>query len=134
MWDQLGSVWEGTDGQQPTDGGGFDLSVYAGGDFVLPESEYPVRLAKIFPNYAPTSVRFVDWPNRNFILTGYSVPAPGEVTRIGPSLAAPFANRLFFAGEQSYIPFFGYMEGALQSGARAGRDILAAVCPGSFSR
>lgn len=130
--DELGSVWEGTDAQQPTDSGGFDLSVYSGGGFVLPGTEYPPRLAKIFPNYAPTSVRFVDWPNRPFILTGYSVPAPGEVTRIGPALAEPFADRLFFAGEQSYIPFFGYMEGALQSGARAGRDILATVCPKSF--
>jgi monoamine oxidase len=36
---------------------------------------------------------------------------------------------LYFAGEQTYLGFFGYMEGALQSGARAARNLVAAVSP-----
>jgi monoamine oxidase len=57
-------------------------------------------------------------------LTGYSCPAPGDVLRTGPLLAAPFEKRLYFAGEHTCLPFFGYMEGALQSGARAANAIL----------
>jgi monoamine oxidase len=128
LWDQLGSVWEGTD-TQPRSDPGFDLSVYSGGDFVLPEADYPLRLGEIFPGYAPVTVRFVDWPNRDWIGTGYSVPAQGEVTAIARYLASPFADLMLFAGEQSYVPFYGYMEGALQSGARAAREIVSAVCP-----
>jgi monoamine oxidase len=62
-------------------------------------------------------------------LTGYSVPAPGEVTTIGRTLADPFGDRLFFAGEQACPGFFGYMEGALLSGVTAGRRIVQVLCP-----
>ena len=128
LWDRLGSVWEGTDGQ-PSATPGYDLSVYSGGDYVLPESEYSARLAMLYPGYAPIATRFVDWPNTPYVWTGYSVPAPGQVCSVGRSLATPYASRMYFAGEQSCVGFFGYMEGALQSGARAARDILAQICP-----
>ncbi|MGH3992989.1 MAG: FAD-dependent oxidoreductase, partial [Pseudonocardiaceae bacterium] len=128
LWDRLGSVWEGTD-KQSSIAAGYDLSVYSGGDYVLPETEYPARMAQLYPGYAPTAVRFVDWPNMPYIWTGYSVPSPGQVCSVGRSLANPYASRMYFAGEQSFVGFFGYMEGALQSGARAARDIIATICP-----
>lgn len=130
LWDQLGSVWEGTDAQplEPE----YGLSVYSGGPYVLAESDYPVQLSEIFPGYAPTGAQFVDWPAMPYIETGYSVPSPGQVTTIAPALAEPYGDRLYFAGEQTYVPYFGYMEGALQSGARAARDIISAVCPDVF--
>ena len=52
----------------------------------------------------------------------------GQVTTVGQALAEPH-GRMFFAGEQSHVPFFGYMEGALQSGARAAREIIRLECP-----
>ncbi|HEX5924748.1 MAG TPA: FAD-dependent oxidoreductase, partial [Baekduia sp.] len=51
---------------------------------------------------------------------------------IFPAQLRPHAQRLYFAGEQTSSGFFGYMEGALQSGARAARDIIgvaARSCP-----
>jgi monoamine oxidase len=126
LWDRLGSVWESTD-RQPTQPE-FGLSVYSGGSYVSDETGYRTGLSQIFPGYAPIAERFVDWPNTPGVMTGYSVPSPGQVTTVGQALAEPH-GRLYFAGEQSFVGFFGYMEGALQSGMRAARDIIAAECP-----
>jgi monoamine oxidase len=128
-WDRLGSVWESTD-MQPTQPE-FGLSVYAGGPVVLDETQYPQLLSAIYPNYAPTKAQFADWPHTPGVMTGYSVPSPGQVTTVGQALAEPF-GRLYFAGEQSYVTFFGYMEGALRSGARAAREIIRIECPEAF--
>jgi monoamine oxidase len=129
LWDALGSVWESTD-KQPTVPG-FGLSVYSGGAFVLDETGYRTGLSAIFPGYAPVAERFVDWPHTPGVMTGYSVPAPGQVTTVGQALAEPH-GRLYVAGEQSFVGFFGYMEGALQSGMRAAREIIRAECPEAF--
>jgi monoamine oxidase len=42
---------------------------------------------------------------------------------VGPILNRAFHPRLFFAGEHVCLPFFGYMEGALQSGTQAAQAI-----------
>jgi monoamine oxidase len=131
LWDGIGSVWEGTDNQPVAPDAEFGLSVYSGGTFVLDQSSYPTQLASIFPGYAPVGERFVDWPNTPGVLTGYSVPAPGEVTTVGQALAEPH-GRMYLAGEQTWVPFFGYMEGALQSGARAAREIIRLEFPGAM--
>jgi monoamine oxidase len=75
----------------------------------------------LFPGYAKhgATTRFVDWPRNEWIRCGYSAPRPGEVTTVAPLLAKPFAKRLVFAGEHVNPCFFGYMEGALQSGLLA---------------
>lgn len=141
-WDQLGSVWEGTDNQGTAPP--FDLTVFSGGPYVLPAKEYPIRLAKLYPpgkppDGTPTGDQFIDWPKEPFVLTGYAIPGVGQMTTIAPNLLLPHAKHLYFAGEQSSPGFFGYMEGALQSGARAARDIVlssvercryAALAPG----
>lgn len=121
-WDELGSVWEGTDkqGDKPD----FDLTVFSGGPYVLPGNNYPSRLAALYPTGKPTGQRFVDWSTVPFIKTGYAVPGIGQVTSVSPNQITPHAERLFCAGEQTSPGFFGYMEGALQSGARAARDIV----------
>ena len=120
LWDGIGSVWEGTD-NQPEQDGGFALSVYSGGPYVFSSTQYPGQLSQLYPSVAPFATRFVDWPSTPHVLTGYSIPAPGEVTTIARTLADPFGDRLFFAGEQACPGFFGYMEGALLSGLTAGR-------------
>ena len=59
--------------------------------------------------------RFIAWPNEKYTAGGYSFPAPGEITTIGPLLQRGL-GRLHFAGEHCCYKFAGYMEGALQSG------------------
>lgn len=131
LWDLLGSVWEGTDRQSSTDPG-FGLSVYAGGQYVRGEANFPARLAELYPGYAPRLQRYANWPATPYIKCGYSVPAPRQVTSVGRALATPYADRMVFAGEQTCIGFFGYMEGALQSGARAAKTLVNALCPAAF--
>jgi monoamine oxidase len=70
--------------------------------------------------------RFMDWPSDPWVKGSYSFPAPGEVTTLGPQLQQPLADRLFLAGEHTCYAFVGYMEGALQSGARAAERIIGA--------
>nr|WP_281901939.1 FAD-dependent oxidoreductase [Phytohabitans aurantiacus] len=129
LWDQVGSVWEGTDNQrQPKNG--FALSTYSGDGLVLDAAHYPHRLEEIFPGYRKrlTARLFADWPNERWIGTGYANPALGQVTTVLRNLSRPYQGRLFFAGEQTSPGFFGYMEGALQSGNRAAELITAAAC------
>ncbi|MGW7363423.1 FAD-dependent oxidoreductase [Streptomyces sp. NPDC054841] len=127
LWDWLGSVWEGTD-KQPKPAKGFDLSVYSGGSFVLSTPLYKDRMEKLYPGYAAhlKKSKLVDWPNEPFVCTGYAVPAPGQVTTIAKNLSSAYQGRLFFAGEQASPGFFGYMEGALQSGVLASFRVAAA--------
>jgi monoamine oxidase len=71
----------------------------------------------------------MNWPSDPQTLAGYSFPAPGQVTTVGPLLAKGL-GRLHFAGEHACYKFVGYMEGALTSGATvalrlATRDGLA---------
>ena len=70
--------------------------------------------------------RFMDWPSESWVKGSYSFPAPGEVTTLGPQLQQPLAGRVFLAGEHTCYAFVGYMEGALQSGARAAKKIIDA--------
>jgi monoamine oxidase len=71
--------------------------------------------------------RFMDWPSDPWVKGSYSFPAPGEVTTLGPQLQEPLEKRVFLAGEHTCYAFVGYMEGALQSGARAARRIADAT-------
>ena len=69
--------------------------------------------------------RFMDWPSDPWVKGSYSFPAPGEVTTLGPQLQEPLAGHVYLAGEHTCYAFVGYMEGALQSGARAAKRIAA---------
>lgn len=117
--DAVGSVWEATDKQKGAKG--FGLTVYSGGSFVQNEATYTKRMDGLYPDYLKNRVDklMVDWPNEPFIKSGYAVPAKGEVTTIVKNLSGSFRDRIFFAGEQASPGFFGYMEGALQSGLHA---------------
>jgi len=52
------------------------------------------------------------------------VMPPGTLSRFGPALRAP-VDRLHWAGSETAIEWLGYMEGALESGERAAREVLA---------
>jgi monoamine oxidase len=67
----------------------------------------------------------VAWLNEPFSRCSYMALAPGEVTAHWKTLLEP-AGRLFFAGEHA-TPFQGFMEGAVESGQRAAREIIGAA-------
>jgi monoamine oxidase len=90
-------------------------------------ANYVSTVAKLYPAVRASfeRARFMDWPSDPWVKGSYSFPAPGEVTTVGPQLQQPLAGRVFLAGEHTCYAFVGYMEGALQSGARAARRIAA---------
>lgn len=57
---------------------------------------------------------------------------PGVMTSYGPAIREPWL-RLHFAGTESATCWAGYMEGAVQSGERAAREILNVMGKISFS-
>jgi monoamine oxidase len=124
-------TWEGTDGQPGEDG--FSFHCFSGGQAAsacmeIPaerrDAEYAAALEAIYPGFKQNFVasRFMNWPNDPWTLAGYSFPAPGQVTRLGPLLARGF-GRLHFAGEHTCYKFVGYMEGGLNSGAAVAKRI-----------
>ena len=99
----------------------FDISVFAGGrnaqaamDAGGGAAYFAPRLTAVFPNYHAFRTEFENWPRRAGM--GYSCPAPGDVTGTQKSYAALIDGRIAVAGEHTSPPWFGYMEGALQSG------------------
>ncbi|TFW56517.1 NAD(P)/FAD-dependent oxidoreductase [Bradyrhizobium sp. MOS001] len=139
MSDAIGMTWDGTDNQIQMTDQSVELSLFAGGDAAKEAIEllgrsgqgelnayYGRELEKLFAGYSGNLVSdptLICWPAERWTGAGYSCPAPGEVTRIGPFLNRPFNERLVFAGEHCCLPFFGYMEGALQSGLAAASAI-----------
>jgi len=130
--DDMGMIWEGTDNQMG--GSGIDLTVFAGGPFAAigstpPRDHFDPKIDKLLSGYKSSKVhaQFVNWPGVNFIHTGYSIPAPKQVITIGLWLQQSIAGRIWFAGEHVSMPFFGYMEGALQSGLIAAARVADAA-------
>lgn len=124
-------TWESTD-RQPGDEGAC-LTLCTGGPLVDDILSWPAErradkllaaLDKLYPGVAKQveRTRLMDWPNDPWTRAGYSFPAPGEVTAIGPLLHRGL-GRLHFAGEYACYAFFGYMEGALQSGVSLARKL-----------
>jgi len=82
------------------------------------------ELESIHPGITPhvLKTRFIAWPNEKYSAGGYSFPAPGEITTMGPILSRGL-GRLHFAGEHCCYRFAGYMEGALQSGIAVAKKL-----------
>jgi monoamine oxidase len=129
--DFLSMTWEGTDSQEGEEGA--SLNCFSGGPAAAKalamskeerERAYPEMLNKIYNGYNDNVVktRFMDWPNDPWTQAGYSFPAPGQVTTVGPVLYKGL-GRLHFAGEHASYKFVGYMEGALNSGASLAQRI-----------
>ncbi|MCA9244424.1 MAG: FAD-dependent oxidoreductase [Phycisphaerales bacterium] len=131
----IGMTWESTDGQ--TGPGGFALNAFSGGAAAQAcrawpaaerDARYRAEIERVYPGYSANweAARFMDWPSEEWTKAGYSFPAPGEVTRVGPLLAQPH-GRIHLAGEHCCYKFVGYMEGALSSGAEVARRIATAA-------
>jgi monoamine oxidase len=124
-------TWHGTDNQKVAGAG---VVAFSGGPaadacraWTAAErnERYLAALSPVFRGLRPSfeRARFMDWPSDPWVKGSYSFPAPGEVTTLGPQLQQPLAGRVFLAGEHTCYAFVGYMEGALQSGARAAKRI-----------
>ena len=84
-------------------------------------------IEKIFPGSSDLieNTATVAWMNEPFTRCSYMALAPGEVTAHWKTLSAP-AGRLFFAGEHATV-YQGFMEGAVESGQRAAKNIMESV-------
>jgi len=82
------------------------------------DAAYAAELAKRYPGVRQAFVRrlFMDWPAASWTRAGYSFPAPGQVTTVGPLLQEGIAGRLHFAGEHACYKFVGFMKGPLPRG------------------
>jgi monoamine oxidase len=64
------------------------------------------------------------WVDSEYIFGSYSSFRPGQTTRFAPVVATPEAG-IFFAGEHTSTKYRVYMNGAVESGERAAREVLA---------
>lgn len=85
------------------------------------------EIEKIFPDSSSLieNVSTMAWLNEPFTRASYMALAPGDVLKHWKTLFEP-AGRLFFAGEHA-SPIQGFMEGAVESGQRAAREIIGAI-------
>jgi monoamine oxidase len=136
--DQFGVTWEGTDNQIGRHNAA--LNLFAGGAVAKAalraydkggqagaRAFYKRRINRVYKGYGANcelDTEFVAWPRDEWTAGGYSCPAPGEVFRAGQLLSKPFHKRMFFAGEHTCPAYYGYMEGALNSGKAAAAKIL----------
>ncbi len=143
MSTRFGVTWEGTDNQIAPADRPVELSVFAGADVAKDalarykpgdqkdvDAFYAERIGDVYKGYVAhlaDEPEFMAWPRDEWTAAGYSCPAPGEVCRAGPLLEKGFKDRLFFAGEHTCFAYFGYMEGALQSGQAAADAIIRAI-------
>jgi monoamine oxidase len=125
-------TWEGTERQGGLEA---DLTAFSGGPDAetcraWPEGEREMRYVAALDHgyrgieHQVVQSRFMNWPDDPWACASYSFPAPGEVTTVGPWLHRGL-GRLHFAGEHTCYAFVGYMEGALNSGLRVARQIVA---------
>lgn len=86
-------------------------------------------LARYFGERAHTPKEYVElsWVEEEYSRGCYAgfLP-PGVLTAYGEALRAPI-GRLHWAGTETATEWNGYMDGALQAGGRAAREILAAL-------
>jgi monoamine oxidase len=141
--DQFGVTWEATDNQIAEPGKDVGLSLFAGGHVAQDalkafdlggQSEvrafYEPLIGAIYPGYdanVSQPPNLIAWPRDEWTAGGYACPKPGEVCRAGPLLRKGFRKRLFFAGEHTCPAYYGYMEGALQSGKTVASTILKRI-------
>jgi len=87
--------------------------------------KYAAEYEKVYPGFKDNFIeaRFMDWPSEPWTGASYSFPAPGQVTTVGPLLQKAHVNRIHFCGEHCSYAFVGYMEGALNSGARLAKRL-----------
>jgi monoamine oxidase len=79
----------------------------------------------------PEAVLITRWANDPWARGSYSYLPPGASPDDRLTLAAPLADRLFFAGEATSVDNPATVHGAVESGRRAAEEVSAAVPTGS---
>ena len=75
----------------------------------------------------PLGYAETDWGAEVYSRGGYAgIPTPGMILDHGPALQEP-VGRIYWAGAETATEWSGYMEGAVASGERAAREVLAAL-------
>ena len=75
----------------------------------------------------PTAVVATDWSAEPWSRgCPVAVMAPGALTTAGTTLRQPL-GRVCFAGTETAVEWTGYLEGALESGERAAREVLRVI-------
>lgn len=127
--------WEVTRGQPGTPG---ILNFYSGGATAVkagdgtPEDRAREALAELERLYPGIGARWNSrvirnpWDRYPWTRGSYSLIRPGQYTAFHGIEHLP-EGRVRFAGEQSSAEWYGYMNGAVESGLRAAREVLAAL-------
>lgn len=133
-----GAVWDGNEQQRGRAG---ILSLLAGGraslelvDIINREgAQGAVNRLKPLGKPSPLlASHLVRWNDDPWVRGGYAFFDP-EFPPIGRDLLARPRGRVFFAGEHTAIRWQGYMNGALESGARAAAELLHSTSPSPHS-
>jgi monoamine oxidase len=91
-------------------------------------------LASYFGDRARRAVEFVaqDWQHEEWTRGCYGAHLPpGAWTQFGPSLRRP-AGAIHWAGTETAVVWSGYMDGAIESGERAAREVQLALERGAI--
>ncbi len=110
------------------------LTNFLGGDAATRQltaeslSKFRHELNRVFPGVIEKfdgRRAVMNWPKYQFTRGSYSCPLVGQYTTMLKANSEPeLDGRLIFAGEHTSAEFSGFMNGAVQSGNRAAREIL----------
>ncbi|MBC1224815.1 FAD-dependent oxidoreductase, partial [Nostoc sp. UCD120] len=142
--ENLGMVWESTDNQSSQDSNKdyYVSTIFMGCKNVNElvnnfhdkselDKHITVCMTELYPPFSDIvhkkegsdkKAQLVNW--KEIAGGGYSCPATNNVTTLLKNLNTKYDEKgIFFAGEHTCTAFFGYMEGALQSGLIAAQKI-----------
>jgi monoamine oxidase len=123
----IGTVWDCTEGQPGARG---ILECYTSGQRarLLASLSEPQRvravvenLQKVFPGVSYEKTVSISWDADPLVKGAFAWFKRDQMATLLPHIARP-EGRVFFAGEHT-SPWFGWMQGALESGNRAAREV-----------
>jgi monoamine oxidase len=126
----LQCTWESSRGQEGKSG---ILTNFLGGAGAKPFTterfdKFRVEFNQVFPGIAEKfdgQRALMNWPEYKFTRGSYTCPLVGQYTTLLKATGEPeLEGRLIFAGEHTSGEFSGFMNGAVQSGNRAAKEIL----------
>ena len=127
----LQCTWESSRGQAGLSG---ILTNFLGGAGAKPFTterfdKFRDELGRVFPGIVEKfdgKRALMNWPEYKFTRGSYTCPLVGQYTTLLNVTGEPeLDGRLVFAGEHTSGEFSGFMNGAVQSGNRAAKEILA---------
>lgn len=97
------------------------------------EAEVKAAVLKDYVTYfgskaaSPTSFVLQRWNNEAYTRGGpVSIGAPGVLTQYGPALRTPVGG-IHWAGTETSLHWMGFMDGAVRSGERVAKEVLAVL-------